>query len=141
MKQILTQAFLLLLSMPALLAGLPKIDDLKPNEQVSITLMFSEPAFNEYKYVFSGRGVTISQNGKALGKLVITVEDAVRIDRHLWAVERGKKAGRHVLGAPVYTIKHENSGRTIGTWTYRITEPKVTSKPVLSLDELRKRLP
>jgi hypothetical protein len=126
--------------MPALLANVPKIEDLKPQEQVSITLMYSEPAINEYKYVFSGRGVTITENGKPLGKLVITAEEAVRIDQHLWAVQRGKKASRNLLGAPVYTIKHENSGKTIGTWTYRISEPKESSKPVLSLDDLRKRL-
>ena len=127
--------------MPALLAGMPKIERLKPEEQVSITLIYSEPAITEYKYVFSRGSVTISENGKTLGKTVITAEDAVRIDQHIWAVERGKKAGRNELGVTLYTINHENSGKTIGTWTCRITEPKESSNPALSLSELRKRLP
>ncbi|MBK1884529.1 hypothetical protein JIN85_19085 [Luteolibacter pohnpeiensis] len=127
--------------MPSLLAGPPKVEGLKPDERVSVTLIYSEPAITKYKYVFSGSEVTISENGKTLGKLAITAEDAVHIDQHLWAVERGKKAGRSVMGAPVYTIKHESSGKTIGTWTYRIDEPKESRKPVLSLGELRKRLP
>lgn len=141
MKQILTPALLWVLCISALLAGVPKIEGLKPNERVTITLMYSEPKINDYKYVFTGRAVTISENGKNLGSLVITSEDAVRIDNHLWAVERGKKASRNLLGAPVYTIKHESSGKAIGTWTYRISDFKESSKPVLTLDELRKRLP
>ncbi len=141
MTQIITHTLLWLLCMPVLLAGPPKVEGLKLDERVSITLMYSEPTITEYKYVFSGSEVTISENGKTLGKLVITAEDAARIDQHLWAVERGKKAGRSVLGAPVYTINYEDSGKTIGTWTYRITESKESSKPTLSLGELRKRLP
>lgn len=141
MKPIITSTLLWLICTPVLWAGLPKIEDLKPDEQVSITLMYSEPVVTEYRYVFAGRGVTINENGKPLGKLVITDEDAVRIDNHLWEVERGKRASRNLLGAPVYTIKLENSGKTVGTWTYRIDGPKASRKPVLSLGELKNRLP
>lgn len=141
MRKWITHAWLGLLCMPSLLAGVPKIEGLKPDEQVSITLIYSEPAVTESKYVFSAGAVTISVNGKPLGKLMISNEDAARIDQHLWAIERGKKSSRNTLGAPVYTIKHEQSDKTMGTWTYRIDEPKESKKPVLSLGELKKRLP
>ena len=141
MKKIIKHTLIWIVCISPLMAAVPKIEDLKPNERVSITLMYSEPAVNEYIYVFAGRAVTISQNGKLHGRLVITDEDAERIDEHLFAVQKAKKASKNLLGAPVYTIKHENSGKTIETWTYRISKTKESRKPVLSLGELKKRIP
>src|SRR6478752_2913687 len=130
---------LFLLSAAPLLAGLPEIAKLKADDKIIITVVYGEPQVTEFKYVFTASSVAISRNEKTLGKLAITVEDAVRIDQHLWAVERGKKAGRNALGAPSYGIKHENSGKTIGTWAYQIVKPKESKKPVISLEELRQR--
>lgn len=141
MKTFIMHLLLALLWMPLLRAGVPKMEDLKSDEQISVSVMHSEPAVSECTYVFVSRSVTISENGKTLGKLVISAEDALRIDQYLSTIERGKKAGRNVLGAPVYTISHQKSGKTTGTWTFRIDEPKETTKPVLSLAELKKRLP
>jgi hypothetical protein len=141
MSRIIPHALLWLLCVPALLAGIPEIGRLKPTEQLSITVVYSEPVISEHKYVFSAGKVTLIENGKLLGKLTISAEDAGRIDQHLLAVQRGKKASRRLLGAPGYTITHEDSGKTLATWDFRIEEPKKTDKPELSLRELKKRLP
>jgi len=143
MKQSLLHLLLALLWMPTLLAGLPEIKNLKADEKVLVEVLYTEPGVSTYKYEFSGKKVTISQDGKLLGKLDISAEDAAKIDQYLLNVKRARKASRNTLGAPKYTIQLEDSGKLLGTWTYRIDflDPKDSPKPALSLDELRKRIP
>ena len=141
MTKLIPNALFWLLCVPALLAGIPEIESLKATERLSVTVVYSEPVISEHKYVFSAGQVAISENGKMVGKLVIAAGDGGLIDQHLWAVQRGKKGSRRLLGEPVYTITHEDSGKTLATWNFRIEEPKKSDKPELSLRELKERLP
>ena len=143
MNQSFLHLLLALLWMPTLLAGLPEIKNLKADEKVLVEVLYTEPGISTYKYEFSGKKVTISHNGKLLGKLDISAEDATKIDQYLLTVKRARRASRNTLGAPEYTIRHEDSGKLLGTWTYRVDfiDPKESPKPALSLYELRKRIP
>lgn len=140
MKTLIQCLLLTLALIPSLVAGLPEIKALKGTEEITVTETFSEPKITEYKYAFKKLQVTISENGKKLGTFPLTEEDAARIDEFLTTVKRGKKAGRGDFGHPSYLIQHENSGKVIGQWTYWITAPKESQKPVLPLGDLRKRL-
>ena len=140
MKRTIIRVPLVVLLAPSLWAGVPRIQDLKDDGRISITVMRSEPKITQYRHLFSGQSVTFSEDRKNLGKLVISAEDAVLIDQYLRSVENGKKAARNVLGAPVYTIDLQSAGKTVGTWTFRIGEPRASAKPALSLDSLGKRL-
>lgn len=139
--QIFTHVLICLLWLPSILAGVPKIEDLDDDEVISISVLYTEPGVTEYKYVFAHKRVSISQNGKNLGNLAISAEDSVRIDQYLKTVERGKKIGRTGFGHPVFSIDHTKSGKLIGSWGYRIEREKESRKPVLSLWELKERIP
>ena len=116
---------------------------LQPGEilqyEVVISLMYSEPKITIYLFVFELGTVTIREDGKLLGKLTISEQEAIKIDHFLYTVRRGKKASRSTLGAPLYRITHETSGQKAGEWSFHITSTKETSKPTLSLRELMTR--
>ena len=120
--------------------GLPEIEDMADDEQVTVKLLYSEPGITEYQFLFRGGEVSIRENGKLLGTLKITEAEAARIDLFLDTVRRAKRASRHVLGAPVYRITHEESGRKSGEWTYRVGSLRETTKPTLSMRQLLERV-
>lgn len=136
MKTPILSLLLTLALISSLLAGLPEIKALKGTEKVTVMVVYSEPKVSEYQYVFTASEVTISEDGKELGSLHLSAEEVARIDEYISSV----KAGRNVLGAPIFTIRHEESGNVSGTWTYRIVEPKESTKPILTFSELRARL-
>ena len=140
MKKPILSLLLTLALISSLLAGLPEIKALKGTEKVVVMVVYSEPKVSEYQYVFTASEVTISEDGKKLGRLHLSAEEVARIDEYISSVKGGRKAGRNVLGAPIFTIRHEESGKVSGTWTYRIVEPKESTKPILSFSELRERL-
>lgn len=140
MKKPILFLLLTLALISSLLAGLPEIKALKGTEKVVVKVVYSEPKVSEYQYVFTASEVTISEDGKKLGSLHLSAEEVVRVDEYISSVKGGRKAGRNVLGATIFTIRHEESGKVSGTWTYRIVEPKESTKPILSFSELRERL-
>ncbi len=118
-------------------AGLPEIKGMGEDEQITVSLMYSEPAITEYEFVFKAGSVTIRENGKLLGKLNVSQKEASKIDHFLYTVRRAKQANRRsVLGAPVYQITHHQSGQRSGEWRYRVDTLKTTTKPTLSMREL-----
>ena len=139
MKTIASVLMFSLLTVVNAVAGIPEIEELEKDERVVISLMYSEPKITIYLFVFELGTVTIREDGKLLGKLTISEQEAIKIDHFLYTVRRGKKASRSTLGAPLYRITHETSGQKAGEWSFHITSTKETSKPTLSLRELMTR--
>ncbi|RYD83997.1 MAG: hypothetical protein EOP84_06715 [Verrucomicrobiaceae bacterium] len=89
-------------------------------------------------FTFTPKGVFISSAGKPLGKLSLTEEDKSKVDEYLNGVRLGAPKRADEEGY-TFSISHIRDGKLKG-WTFQVHDARESSKPMMSLQELKKRL-
>ncbi len=106
MKTILTLLTSALFSASSAYARLPDIEGMKEDEKITVSRTVNQ-GHSVHMWIFEHGSCTIIKNGKQLGKLVITEEEAEKIDNYLQTIEQAKGQGKSFHHAPIYKISHK----------------------------------
>ncbi len=138
-KGLLCPAFVVaLVSQQPSFGELPKISSLGPNETLSVNMTLYGYVITKSDFTFTPKGVFISSGGRPLEKLSLTDEDKSKVDEYLNGVRLGT-ARRADEEGYTFLISHIRNGK-LTDWTFQVHDARESSKPMMSLHELIKRL-
>jgi hypothetical protein len=118
---------------------LPRIALLKPGETICVSMKLYGVTITGADFVFNNERVIVKPLNKKGGELVLTDEEKRKIDEYFRLIRLGERRRPDREGFE-YVIEYYRNQQRIGIWSFAVSDARESTKPTLTLYELKDRV-